>query len=149
MAICLSVSCGALVNAQTLESSAPDEEICGLKLVGSGNMVITPSWAYISDTTTTLSISGSGVATCTAKITGYSGTTTKVQITVTLQKKGGFLNLFWTDVTQWSQTFDNYYGTLSKSYNVSSGTYRIRAVYVAYKGSDSETITAYSSEVKY
>ena len=68
---------------------------------------------------------------------------------MTLQKKGGFLNLFWNDVVTWTQTFNDYKGALSKSYNVSGGTYRIRADYVAYKGSASETITAYSSEVKY
>ena len=70
-------------------------------------------------------------------------------ITMTLQKKGGFLNLFWNDVATWSQTFYNYKGVLSKSHNVSDGTYRIRAVYVAYKGADSETITENSSNVKY
>lgn len=149
MAVCLSVSCGAIVNAQALEPSEPDQEVCELELVGDGNVTITPFWAYTADTITVLSISSSGVATGTAKITGYSGTTTKVTITMTLQKKGGFLNLFWNDVVTWTQTFNDYKGALSKSYNVSGGTYRIRADYVAYKGSASETITAYSSEVKY
>lgn len=148
MAVCLSVTCGVFVNAQVLETSESDREICKLDLAGGENMVINPCWAYINGTITTLSISGSGVATGTSKITGYSGTTTKVHITMTLQKKG-FLGLFWTDVSQWSQTFNNYYGTLSKTYNVSGGTYRVRAVYVAYRDSSSETITAYSSEVHY
>ena len=148
MVICLSASCGMLMNTQALETSEPNQEIFELELVGNGNVAITPFW-YTADTITVLSISSTGVATGTAKITGYSGTTTKVTITMTLQKKGGFLNLFWNDVVTWTQTFNNYKGALSKNYNVSGGTYRIRADYVAYKGSASETITAYSSEVKY
>lgn len=148
MVICLSVSCGVIVNAQALESLEPNEEVCELELVGGGNMVVTPNWAYTNDTLTALSISGSGVATGTAKITGYSGTTTKITITMYLEKKG-FLGLFWSETASWTQTFNDYKGALSKSYNVSGGTYRIRAVYIAYKGTASETITAYSSEGKY
>lgn len=149
MAICLSVSYGLIANAQTLELSRPNEKNCELEFVDDEAGIITPFWTYINDTLTVLSISDSGIATCTSKITGYSGSTTKVHITMTLQKKGGFLNLFWTDVMEWSQSFNNYYGTLSKTHSTSGGTYRIRAVYVAYSGSDSETTTAYSSEVKH
>jgi hypothetical protein len=100
--------------------------------------------AYTRSTTQSLSISG-GQAVATASITGYPSTTTKVKITLYLEKRG-LLGLYWTTTESWSQTFNNYSGTLCKTYSVSSGTYRVRAVYVAYSGSSSETITGYSSE---
>ena len=137
-----------IANAESSERSEPN----GNNFVAERERVDDPvgptRMAYISSYHVALLISGSGVATCTSSLTGYSGTTTKVTITIYLEKKG-FLGLYWSDVTSWSQTFNDYRGTLSKDYTVGKGTYRTRTVFTAYKGSASETVTAYSSQVKY
>jgi len=102
--------------------------------------------SYICTTITSLGISNKQADTL-ASVSGYQGITTKVTITVTLQKKG-VLGLYWSDVASWTKTFNDYKGTLAPSYGVGSGTYRVCAVYTAYSGSASETITGYSSNVK-
>lgn len=109
---------------------------------------IAPYTAYTKSTSTNLTVS-SGQASASAKFTGYPGTTTKVSITMTLQKQG-FLGLYWSDVASWTQTLNSYNATMGKSYGgLSGGTYRVKAVYTAYSGSASETFTEYSGNVKY
>lgn len=87
-----------------------------------------------------------GKASCTADLEGYNGTTTKIEITMTLQKK---TLLWWSAKETWTATYNTFYGTLTKSISVDSGTYRVKAVYKVYSGSNSESITSYSSEVKF
>lgn len=136
----LSVVCvfSAMVNvsAQGLESVAEQYE-----------PPIHVNMAYTKSTATTLAVS-SGQASASARFTGYPGTTTKVSITMTLQKKG-LLGLWWSDESSWTETFNYYNATMNRSANVSSGTYRVKAVYTAYSGANSETITEYSGNVKY
>lgn len=100
---------------------------------------------FTNHTTTTLTLP-SGQASATARFVGYAGITTKVTITMTLQKKG-FLGFWWSDETSWTQTFHNYNATMNRKHSVSSGTYRIKAVYTAYGGSASETLTEYSGTI--
>jgi hypothetical protein len=102
--------------------------------------------SYTNMTATGLKIV-SGTATCTASIEGYPHLTTSVKIEMTLQKR--FLLFFWSDQATWTQAFPTYYGTLQKTYPVSSGTYRTYAVYTAYSGSASETTSGHSSDVVY
>ena len=106
--------------------------------------VIQPYYEYTSYNKANLDISG-GQATCESTISGYSGITTKVTITMYLEKKTLW---WWSTQASWTGTFNSYRGALSKNYAVGGGTYRVRAVYVAYSGSNSETITGYSVEVK-
>jgi len=106
---------------------------------------IQPRYNYTSKFSETLTISG-GTATCKASLTGINGTTTKVVIKMTLQKK---TLLWWSEVETWSATYNTYYGTLSKTASVKSGTYRVKAVYTVYSGSNSESITDYSSQKSY
>ena len=104
--------------------------------------------AYISSTNTSLTIS-SGQASAYARLIGYPGTTTKISITMTLQKQG-FLGLYWSDVTGWSDTFYSSTATMSRTHSgLSGGTYRLKAVYTAYSGNASETVTEYSPNFKY
>jgi len=111
----------------------------------SDEVIIQPYWTYINSTTTVLAIN-SGLASCYGSILCYN-TVDKISITLYLEKKG-FLGLYWSTVTSWSQTVYDTFAYMSKTYNLSSsGTYRVRAVYVAYSGSSSESHTAYSSEV--
>jgi len=109
-----------------------------------GGATVQPMYNYTSTTTTNLNIS-SGVASCRSYIMGYNGTTTKIEITMTLQKK---TLLWWSTVETWTTTVNSYYGSFNKSISVGGGTYRVKAVYKVYSGSNSETITDYSSESK-
>ena len=106
---------------------------------------IQPYYTNAENVRTTLGISN-GTASCTAKLIGVSGKTTKVTITMTLEKK---ILFWWSEKETWTQTFNSKNGTLSKTYSVAdSGTYRITAEYVAYSSSGSETINDTSAEVK-
>jgi len=104
-------------------------------------------FSYTNITVTGLNINASGTATCVADFIGYSGITTKVETSMTLQKR--FLLLFWTDEASWSQTFTGHMGTLAKTKAVTSGTYRVKATYVAYSGQNSETVNSTSGSMTY
>ena len=114
--------------------------------VSSDNAEIAPLLQFTKNTTTILVISG-GQASAAASFSGYKGTTTKVVITMTLQKKG-FLGLWWSDEASWTETFNSYNASMNRKHSVSDGTYKVKAEYVAYSGSKSETVTDYSNEVK-
>lgn len=105
---------------------------------------ITPYWLYTNTYSSELSISGT-TATCTSKVTGYSGITTKIVITQTLQKKNSSGK--WEKVTSWETTVNSFKASVTNyAYNLSKGTYRLKSVFKVYSGSDYETITKYSSE---
>ena len=114
--------------------------------VSSDNAEIAPLLQFTKNTTTILVISG-GQASAAASFSGDKGTTTKVVITMTLQKKG-FLGLWWSDEASWTETFNSYNASMNRKHSVSDGTYKVKAEYVAYSGSKSETVTDYSNEVK-
>jgi len=107
-------------------------------------------WSYTSATDTRLSISSSGTAICTGKITGYQGTTTKVEIYLYLQQ---YKNGAWSTVSggSWYQLFNSYKGTLQKTKSgLAKGyQYRVKASYYAWSGSNSENVVAYSKTVTY
>ena len=104
---------------------------------------VAPVFDYTNMTATSILYS-SGKFYCEASADGYSGITTKIEITMTLQKKG---LLWWSKVESWSGTYNKSYATLSKSYaTTKSGKYRVKAVYKVYSGSDSEKITSYTGE---
>lgn len=126
-------------------SSYADPVIPTDKIVAEDNSVIQPLYDYITNYGTSLSIS-SGTAKCNASLSGKNGTTTKIVVKMTLQKK---TLLWWSEVETWSATYNTYCGTLSKSTTVDSGTYRVKVVYTVYSGSNSESITDYSSQYKY
>ena len=134
LAVLLLMSCSAFTVSATDESR-----------VASTNPPM--RFSYINDTLTGLRISTSGVASCVADLSGYSGTTTRIDIEMTLQKRT--LLLFWTDEQTWTQTFYNYYGTLAQTKSVSSGTYRVVANYTAYSGTKTEKTTGNSGNVAY
>ena len=139
MVMCFVFSCSVVyVNAQNVTNGDIIEPIDYCPIA-------TPM--YISNATVSLTISNSGIATSTARITGFPGITTRVTITMTLQKRGGFLNLFWNDVATWSQSFNNHSGTLSQNISVGKGTYRVRASFTAFSANSSESNTIYSGTV--
>ena len=89
----------------------------------------------------TLSISNKA-ATCKSTVRGISGTTTKIVITQTLQKKNGSS---WNKYSSWTKTFNSWYAIYSNSKeSLSSGTYRVKTTADVYSGSKYETVTAFS-----
>lgn len=111
-----------------------------------GQTTVQPRWSYTNVTFVGLSIPSSGYAVCTADAEGYPGTTTKIYIKMTLQKH---TFLWWSTVETWEGTFNDFFGTLSETIHVGSGTYRVKADFTVYSGSASEDITMYSQENKY
>lgn len=112
-----------------------------------GQIPIQPRWTYVNIVSTQLSISSSGTATATAKLTGYSGTTTKIETYMYLQQ---YINGNWQTIQSCSQTDKSYMSTLQGSYSVSKGyKYRVMAEYYSYSGNPYEKIVDYSAEVSY
>ena len=135
----------SLVVAIAMLCSLPLVTHAEAKMITVDPPIIQPLHNYTQDYDETISITN-GIATCKATLTGISGTTTKVVIKMTLQKK---TLLWWSEVETWSTTSNTYYGTLTKTAAVKSGTYRVKAVYTVYSGSNSESITDYSAQKSY
>ncbi|MBQ7302431.1 MAG: hypothetical protein IJW89_02475 [Clostridia bacterium] len=108
---------------------------------------VQPRWSYTDMTYVGLSIKPDGTATCVADVMGYDGITTKVHIEMTLQK---YTFLWWSKVQSWEATFNDVVGTLSRTIQVDdSDTYRVKAIFTVYSGSNSEEITSYSQEYEF
>ena len=107
--------------------------------------IYSPLSLYTRNIYTGLDIN-SGNAMCTASLTGYQGVTTKIEITMYLEKRFLF---FWFTDTSWSATFYSNNALMNRQCSISGGTYRVKAVYVAYSGTASETMTEYSETVAY
>lgn len=117
--------------------------LCFGMAVSAENFV--PYTLYTDSASSTLTISGT-TATCMSKATGYVGTTTKIVIQQTLQKKN--LSGTWSKVNSWDETDSGYKGSATnKEYNLSSGTYRLKTVFTVYAGSNSEVVEKLSKEV--
>jgi hypothetical protein len=135
--LCLILSCTGVASAHANEIASQN----------SAENVIVPYWSYVSSVKTLLSISSTGTATCSGTITGYQGTTTKVSIALYLQQ---YKNGNWTNVRNWSDSFNSYRGNLTGTASVSKGyPYRLKASYTASAGSASENIVDYSQVVTY
>lgn len=100
---------------------------------------------HMNSIKTSLSISG-GNAYVGVTVTGIINHTTKISVAVTLQKKTGGK---WTDIITWNQTSDSYILRLNKTKAVSKGTYRVKNVVKAYKNTNYETKTDYSTTIVY
>ena len=102
-------------------------------------------YLYTYSCHSSLSISNS-TAYCVSEIKGYSGTTTKIEITQSFEEQ--LSNGWWYRYNSWSQTFYNYRATFSNSTSVPhSGTYHVRTTAKVYAGSNYENISIYSSNV--
>ncbi len=83
-----------------------------------------PRYQYAERVKATISSSGNTVH-CISKLTGKNGVTTSVTGTMTLQKRSGGA---WSKVKTWSGESNGSNLTISKNKNVTSGTYRVKAV---------------------
>lgn len=98
-------------------------------------------FTYIISTSTSLDITASGKACCSASISCYPGTDSN-RISAYLQRNE---NGNWVTVQNWAKDTSGNYGSLYKEYYVASGyQYRLKVYYYAYEGTDSESATGTS-----
>lgn len=92
-----------------------------------------------------LNISGT-TATCISKITFIDTDVSSIKITQTLEKQG-FLWIWEKYAGDWNKTLTKTGNLTTKVYNLSSGNYRVKSVFVVtLKDGRSQTITLYSDE---
>jgi len=123
--------------------------MCLVLICGTGIMVsaesaekqVQPRYNYTSEISATLRNSN-GKALCVGDVNGYSGTTTKIVLTVTLQKKT--MLLFWANEKEWTTTSNTFYATISKTVAVDSGEYRVKVEAKVYSGSNYENVDCIS-----
>ena len=84
---------------------------------------IEPQYDLTLSTRAGLTISDSGVASCSGTIRA-NATTSKVTITLRLYKKSGSS---WLIIKSWSKTDQLFKGSISETYTVSAGTYKVIA----------------------
>lgn len=135
MCVILTCGMGTIANAQDVLS---DNDV----VISSENeeSKIQPRYDYTGKISCSLNNSN-GKAQCVASVIGYTGTTTKVVIKMTLQKK---TLLWWSKVQEWSSTTNSYTAAMSKTVSVESGNHRVKLEATVYSGSNSEEITIYS-----
>ncbi len=101
-----------------------------------------------SNSTVKLSISGTGTATASAHIRGNVIDTSKVEVTMKIQKYNTSTKS-WKAVKSWTESKRSYRLSISKNYSVSSrGKYRVKVI-ATLSGTKTETVTKYSSAVTY
>ena len=143
MVMCLVLMCGVgvVANAQGISSTDENTSI----VFESVENQIQPRYSYTNKISCALNNS-SGKAQCVASVMGYSGTTTKIVIKMTLQKK---TLLWWSKVQEWSSTTNAHTAAMSKIVAVESGKYRVKLVATVYSGSKSEEIEMYSKTYEF
>lgn len=112
--------------------------------------VSTPTRMSYTNMAETISAISNGNVTSFGSITGYPGITTKVTISLTLQRRV-------TNTLLWSyyrfgptRIFNSYRGSTEMTHAVERGyQYRTKATFTAYSGSNSETFTLFSNIVGY
>ena len=102
------------------------------------------TYLYTQKCSSNLSVS-SLYATCKSSLTGYVGSTTKIEVTQTLQVKNGAQ---WRKCEAWEATYYSYTCDFINHRTVYSGNqYRVKSEFTVYSGSNYETITVYSYTV--
>ena len=99
-------------------------------------------YLYTQRAASYLTISGS-TATCTSTLIGYYGTTTKIEVTQTLQVRDGNQ---WRTSKTWTATYNSYTCDFVNTRTVYSGnTYRVKSEYKVYAGTNYEMVYSYST----
>lgn len=103
---------------------------------------ISPRWTCIVDTMTDLMISGS-TATVDCWVKGDVSTATKAKVIVELQVKNSATN--WIPVAIWTDTQNDFMASVCETKTINSNnTYRVKATYTVWEGSQSETTTVFT-----
>ena len=113
--------------------------LCGTGLIANAETTenqVQPRYSYTNVISATLTNS-SGKAMCVGHVLGYNGTTTKIVLTMTLQKK---TLLWWSKVQEWTVTANSYTTGISKTATVDSGTHRVKVEAKVYAGSNYENV---------
>ena len=105
-----------------------------------------PRLSYTNYVSTSLSITTAGSARSIAEVAGYDGITTKIKITMKLQQ---YIALQWTTIAEWTGTFNDSWGALSKTKTVYTGRYRVKVNATVYSGSAYEKTEVISQEKYY
>ena len=105
-----------------------------------------PRLSYTNYVDASLSITTAGSARSIADVGGYSNITTKIYINMKLQQ---YIALQWTTIGEWEGTFNDFYGTLSKTKKVYTGRYRVKVNTTVYSGSAYEKLEVISPEKYY
>lgn len=106
--------------------------------------IIAPRLTYINDAETVLSINN-GIATVDCWVNGNVLTATKAKVIAELQLKSGNS---WIAYGTWTETANAFTASVYESKSVKTGqTYRVKATYTVWEGSQSETIVVFSDEV--
>lgn len=106
---------------------------------------IMPRWTYISSTETDLTIKNT-TATVDCWVKGNILSATKTKVIAELQVKNSATN--WIPVSIWTDTQDAFKSSVYETKNVTAGnTYRVKATYTVWEGTQSETVTIFSDEV--
>ena len=105
-----------------------------------------PRYNYTGYTSLSLNFTSSGAARCIATAEGYDGITTKIHINMKLQQ---YIALQWTTIAEWTGTYNDVFGALSKTKTVYTGRYRVKAEFKVYSGSAYEKIEMTTQEKYY
>ena len=106
--------------------------------------VIQPRLNYIRDGQAGLSINN-GIATVDCWVKGGITSATKAKVIAELQLKSGNS---WMAYGTWTSTQNDYEAYVYETKSVKAGqTYRVKATYTVWEGSQSETIVVFSDEV--
>ena len=106
--------------------------------------VIQPRLTYIAEAQTSIRVeNGAAVVDCWVK--GDYGEATKAKVIAELQLKSGNN---WMAYGTWTNTENAFKASVYETKSVTDGhTYRVKATYTVWEGSQSETITVFSDEV--
>ena len=103
---------------------------------------IAPHYTYIVEAMTDLMISGS-TATVDCWVTGDLTTATKAKVIAELQVQSSPTN--WIPVAIWTDTQNDFRAAVYETKTINpNNTYRVKATYTVWEGSQSETITVFT-----
>ena len=106
---------------------------------------IMPCWLYVVEAENDFSITGT-TATVDCRVTGDYGEATKAKVIAELQLESGTDN--WIAYGTWVDTQNDYEASVYETKSVTKGhTYRVKATYTVWEGSQSETVIIYSDEI--
>jgi len=137
----LSAALGALL---LLTVSAPTVLAAGEANAASGS-IVSIQYVYINQASTSLSISAGGTAT----VYGFVQKTPagkSIYLSSTLQR---YSNGSWSNVKNWSKSSTSSSASILETYQVSSGTYRVKTYYYVSGDDGYESGTVYSKTVTY
>lgn len=107
--------------------------------------VISPRWTYIADAEVDLAIRNSN-AIVDCWVNGHYNTATKSKVIAELQVKSSSTN--WIPVAIWTDTQNGYMASVYETKEINpNNTYRVKATFTVWEGSQSETITIIGDEL--